>query len=81
MLRPATIIPESKRINILLQEFREQRYHMAIVIDEYAGVSGLFTIEDVLEEIVGEISDEFDLHQESLQIVPYKMEIHKLLVA
>lgn len=60
MLRPATIIPESKRINILLQEFREQRYHMAIVIDEYAGVSGLLTIEDVLEEIVGEIEDETD---------------------
>ncbi|MBT7563983.1 MAG: CBS domain-containing protein [Porticoccaceae bacterium] len=63
MLRPATIIPESKRINILLQEFREQRYHMAIVIDEYAGVSGLLTIEDVLEEIVGEIEDETDEHE------------------
>jgi magnesium and cobalt transporter len=59
-LRPATIIPESKRLNILLQEFREQRYHMAIVVDEYGGVSGLLTIEDVLEEIVGEIEDETD---------------------
>jgi magnesium and cobalt transporter len=62
MLRPATVIPESKRINVLLQEFREQRYHMAIVIDEYGGVSGLLTIEDVLEEIVGEIEDETDHH-------------------
>ena len=59
MLRPATIIPESKRLNVLLQEFREQRYHMAIIVDEYGGVSGLLTIEDVLEEIVGEIEDEF----------------------
>ena len=63
MLRPANIIPESKRINVLLQEFREQRYHMAIVIDEYGGVSGLLTIEDVLEEIVGEIEDETDVHE------------------
>lgn len=62
LLRPATVIPESKRINVLLQEFREQRYHMAIVIDEYGGVSGLLTIEDVLEEIVGEIEDETDEH-------------------
>lgn len=60
LLRPATIIPESKRLNILLQEFREHRYHMAIVVDEYGGVSGLLTIEDVLEEIVGEIEDETD---------------------
>ena len=63
LLRPATIIPESKRLNILLQEFREQRYHMAIVVDEYGGVSGLLTIEDVLEEIVGEIEDETDEHE------------------
>jgi magnesium and cobalt transporter len=62
LLRAATVIPESKRINVLLQEFREQRYHMAIVIDEYGGVSGLLTIEDVLEEIVGEIEDETDEH-------------------
>lgn len=60
ILRPANIIPESKRLNILLREFREQRYHMAIVIDEYGGVSGLVTIEDILEEIVGEIEDETD---------------------
>jgi len=67
LLRPATIIPESKRVNILLQEFQEQRYHMAIVLDEYGGVSGLLTIEDVLEEIVGEIEDETD-EQEAEQI-------------
>ena len=65
LLRPATIIPESKRLNILLQEFREQRYHMAIVVDEYGGVSGLLTIEDILEEIVGEIEDETDEHEEA----------------
>lgn len=67
LLRPATIIPESKRLNILLQEFREHRYHMAIVVDEYGGVSGLLTIEDVLEEIVGEIEDETD-EEEAEQI-------------
>jgi len=63
LLRPATIIPESKRLNVLLQEFREQRYHMAIIVDEYGGVSGLLTIEDVLEEIVGEIEDETDEYE------------------
>lgn len=68
LLRPATVIPESKRLNVLLQEFREQRYHMAIVVDEYGGVSGLVTIEDILEEIVGEIEDETD-EQEAVPIV------------
>ena len=60
LLRPAVLIPESKRLDILLGEFRQSRNHMAIVIDEYGGVAGLITIEDVLEEIVGEIDDEHD---------------------
>jgi magnesium and cobalt transporter len=60
VLRPAVVIPESKRLNMLLRDFRSSRNHMAIVVDEYGGVSGLITIEDVLEEIVGEIDDEHD---------------------
>ena len=60
IIRPANIIPESKRLNVLLREFRENRYHMALVIDEYGGISGLITIEDILEEIVGDIEDETD---------------------
>lgn len=60
VIRPAMIIPESKRLNMLLRDFRGGRNHMAIVVDEYGGVSGLITIEDVLEEIVGEIDDEYD---------------------
>lgn len=60
LIRPATFVPESKRLNVLLREFRENRNHMAIVINEYGNVSGLITIEDVLEEIVGEIDDEYD---------------------
>lgn len=60
ILRPVNVVPESKRLNVLLREFRENRNHMAIVIDEYGGVAGLITIEDVLEEIVGEIEDETD---------------------
>ena len=60
LLRPAAVIPESKRLNALLKEFRASHNHMAIVVDEYGGVSGLLTIEDVLEEIVGEIDDEHD---------------------
>ena len=60
ILRTANIVPESKRVNVLLREFRENRYHMALVMDEYGGISGLLTIEDILEEIVGEIEDETD---------------------
>ncbi len=60
IIRPAMVIPESKRLNMLLRDFRGGRNHMAIVVDEYGGVAGLITIEDVLEEIVGEIDDEFD---------------------
>jgi magnesium and cobalt transporter len=60
LLRPSVVVPESKRLDVLLREFRENRNHMAIVIDEYGGVAGLVTIEDVLEEIVGDIEDETD---------------------
>jgi magnesium and cobalt transporter len=60
LLRPVVVVPESKRVDTLLKEFRQNRYHMAIVVDEYGGVSGLVTIEDILELIVGEIEDEFD---------------------
>jgi magnesium and cobalt transporter len=68
LLRPVVFIPESKRLNTLLTEFRQGRYHMAIVVDEYGGVSGLATIEDVLEQIVGEIDDEHDPEEaESIQ--------------
>lgn len=65
ILRPATCVPESKRLNVLLKEFRSTRNHMAIVIDEYGGVSGLVTIEDVLEQIVGDIEDEHDVDEDS----------------
>lgn len=65
LLRPAVVIPESKRLNMLLRDFRASRNHMAIVVDEYGGVSGLITIEDVLEEIVGEIDDEHDEEEEA----------------
>jgi magnesium and cobalt transporter len=69
LLRPASVIPESKRLNALLKEFRDSHNHMAIVVDEYGGVAGLLTIEDVLEEIVGEIDDEHD-HEEAAFIRP-----------
>jgi len=64
ILRPPVFIPESKRLNVLLTEFRSNRNHMAIVVDEYGSVSGLVTIEDVLEQIVGEIVDEFDIDED-----------------
>ncbi len=63
-MRPAVFVPESKRLNVLLKEFRRNRNHMAIVVDEYRGVSGLVTIEDVIEQIVGEIDDEFDVEDD-----------------
>jgi magnesium and cobalt transporter len=65
LLRPAAVIPESKRLNALLKEFRASHNHMAIVVDEYGGVSGLLTIEDVLEEIVGDIDDEHDPEEDA----------------
>lgn len=69
ILRPATIVPESKRVNVLLREFRENRYHMALVMDEYGGITGLLTIEDILEEIVGEIEDETDEEDETSDFI------------
>jgi magnesium and cobalt transporter len=64
VLRPAVFVPESKRLNVLLKEFRVNRHHMAIVVDEYGGVAGLVTIEDVIEQIVGEIADEYDIEED-----------------
>jgi len=64
IMRPAVFIPESKRLNVLLKEFRMSRNHMAIVVDEYGGVAGLVTIEDLLEQIVGEIDDEHDIDEQ-----------------
>ena len=65
VLRPAVFIPESKRLNVLLKEFRSTRNHIAIVVDEYGGVAGMVTIEDVLEQIVGEIEDEHDFDEDT----------------
>jgi magnesium and cobalt transporter len=70
MLRPAIFVPESKRLNVLLREFRASRNHMAIVVDEYGGIAGLVTIEDVLEQIVGDIEDEYDFDEASDNILP-----------
>ncbi|MBN0986423.1 HlyC/CorC family transporter [Amphritea pacifica] len=70
-VRKATFIPESKRLNVLLKEFRATRNHMAIVVDEYAGVSGVITIEDVLEQIVGQIEDEHDVEDDEGNIKPF----------
>ena len=70
MLRPSVFIPESKRLNILLRDFRSNRNHIAIVVDEYGGVAGLCTIEDVLEQIVGDIEDEHDFDEEEDNILP-----------
>jgi len=69
MLRPAVFIPESKRLNILLHDFRVNRNHLAVVVDEYGGVAGLITIEDVLEQIVGDIEDEYDFDEETGNII------------
>src|SRR5216110_848044 len=69
-LRPAVFVPESKRLNVLLREFRANRNHIAIVVDEYGGVSGLVTIEDVIEQIVGDIEDEYDFDEAEDNIIP-----------
>jgi len=72
MLRPAVFIPESKRLNVLLKDFRANRNHIAIVVDEYGGVAGLVTIEDVLEQIVGDIEDEYDFDETEDDIIADK---------
>lgn len=69
MLRPAIFIPEAKRLNVLLKEFRSNRNHIAIVVDEYGGVAGMVTIEDVLEQIVGDIEDEYDYDEDEDNII------------
>lgn len=69
MLRPVVFVPESKRLNVLLREFRTNRNHIALVVDEYGGVSGMVTIEDVLEQIVGEIEDEYDFDEDEDNII------------
>ena len=76
MLRPAIFIPESKRLNVLLRDFRANRNHMAIVVDEYGGVAGVITIEDVLEQIVGDIEDEYDFDEAEDNILAVKDGIH-----
>lgn len=76
MLRSAVFIPESKRLNVLLSEFRAKHNHMAVVVDEYGGVAGLITIEDVLEQIVGDIEDEYDFDEEEDNILAIKAGEH-----
>jgi magnesium and cobalt transporter len=78
MLRPAVFVPESKRLNVLLRDFRRNRNHMAIVVDEYGGVAGLLTIEDVLEQIVGEIEDEYDLAEVEDNIVADRNGVYRV---
>jgi magnesium and cobalt transporter len=78
MLRPAVFVPESKRLNVLLREFRANRNHMAIVVDEYGGVAGLVTIEDVLEQIVGDIEDEYDSDESEDNIVREQSGVYRV---
>ena len=77
MLRPAVFVPEAKRLNVLLREFRSNRNHIALVVDEYGGVSGMVTIEDVLEQIVGDIEDEYDFDDED-NIIMEKSGIYRI---
>ena len=78
MLRPAVFIPGSKPLNVLLKEFRKNRNHMAIVVDEYGGLAGLVTIEDVIEQIVGDIEDEYDFDDVEVNIVPEKGGLYRV---
>jgi magnesium and cobalt transporter len=78
MLRPVVFIPESKPLNVLLKEFRKNRNHIAIVVDEYGGVAGLVTIEDVLEQIVGDIEDEYDFDEVEDNIIQDKSGLYRV---
>jgi magnesium and cobalt transporter len=78
MLRPAVFVPESKRLNVLLREFRANRNHMALVVDEYGGVAGLVTIEDILEQIVGDIEDEYDSDESEDNIVSEQGDLYRV---
>ena len=78
MLRPAVFIPESKRLNVLLKDFRSNRNHIAIVVNEYGGVAGLVTIEDVLEQIVGDIEDEYDFDETEDNIIREKDHVFRV---
>ena len=78
VLRSAVFVPESKPLNLLLKEFREQRNHMAIVIDEYGGTSGLVTFEDIIEQIIGDIEDEFDEDESADNIFPVSAERYRI---
>jgi magnesium and cobalt transporter len=78
MLRPAVFIPEAKPLNVLLKEFRKNRNHMAIVVDEYGGVAGLLSIEDVIEQIIGDIEDEYDFDDVEDNIVPEKGGVYRV---
>jgi magnesium and cobalt transporter len=77
-LRPAVFVPESKRLNVLLKDFRNNRNHMAVVVDEYGGVAGLVTIEDVLEQIIGDIEDEFDFDETEANIIEDRNGKHRV---
>lgn len=78
VLRSAVFVPESKSLNLLLKEFREQRNHMAIVVDEYGGTSGLVTFEDIIEQIIGDIEDEFDEDESADNIFPVSAERYRI---
>lgn len=78
MLRPAVFVPEAKRLNVLLRDFRSNRNHIALVVDEYGGVSGMVTIEDVLEQIVGDIEDEYDFDDDEDNIIEQSNNIYRV---
>lgn len=78
MLRPAVFVPEAKRLNVLLRDFRSNRNHIALVVDEYGGVSGMVTIEDVLEQIVGDIEDEYDFDDDEDNIIEQSENIYRV---